>query len=284
MDNFYFVVDTRENKLLQWYGEKVDGKWQPKKKYAKHVKFEQLECGDVCFFDNSGDSESPAKPVVLIERKEIKDLSGCIYNKSYKEQKLRMLKYQVNHPSVQLVYLVENFSIATMSDLKKVANPCAPPNQRKNQQVLLSAIVSTMLRDNFFTMTTQGFEGTVAFIERVYAKWPDYRLHLEKRQTASGEGNVNAEYLKNVKVQKKQNLGPEQWFITALAQIQGVSVDKAKAISEQYSDFKSLIDAYEALDTEKDREKMLKDVQCGSRKLGPVCAKRVYHFLFQKEG
>lgn len=279
MNNFYIVIDTRENKLLQWFGEKInDGKWVPKKKYEKYVKFEQLPCGDICFFDGAGDANSV--PVVLIERKEVKDLSGCIYNKSYKEQKLRMLKYQSEHPTVQLVYLIENFSIATSADLKKIVNPGAPPNQKKSRQVLLSAIVSTMLRDNFFTHTTQGFEGTVAFIERIYEKWPDYRSQLAKRTHNGGE----TEYLKNIKVQKKQNLGPQQWYITALAQIQGVSIDKATSIAKIYPNFKSLLDTYEELKTEKERNNLLKDIEtgkAGGRKLGPVCSKRVYQFVCQ---
>lgn len=304
---FYFVIDTRENKLLQWYGEKVNDKWVPKKEYQTYIRFEQLPCGDVCFYsaidsvaDSAADGVDANKyvPVVLIERKEVKDLSGCIYNKSYTEQKMRMLKYQSENPTVQLIYLVENFTIATKNDLKRVVNPGAPPNQQKNMQVLLSAIVSTMLRDNFFTMTTQGFEGTVAVIERIYQKWPDYKADLLAKSggtdvvntdvsngassgTSSGTSSSNTEYLKNVKVQKKLNLGPQQWFVTSLSQIQGVSVDKATEVAKAYPTFKSLIDAYESLKTSKEKEQLLKDVVCGTRKLGPVCSKRIYEYVCQ---
>jgi len=276
--SFYFVIDTRENRLLKCYGEKINNKWVVKKKYEKYVKFRLLDCGDVCFYNVV---DNNAVPVVLIERKEVKDLSSCIGNKSYKEQKMRMKKFQSENPTVQLIYLVENYSIATPDDLLKVVNPAAPKNHKKTRQVILSCLVGTMLRDNFYIMTTQGFDGTVAFIERIYKKWPEYKDELAKR-TKGDIPSAETEYLKNVKVAKKQNIGPEQWYITSLAQIQGVSVDKATEVAKVYSNFKSLIDAYEKLETEKEREKMLKDIECGNRKLGPVCSKRIYEFLFQK--
>jgi ERCC4-type nuclease len=274
MNKFYFTIDIRESKLLDYFGVKNGKKWSVKPKYETYVKFDQLPVGDIIYYDNA---VSPPTPVVMIERKEIKDLSSCIYSGSYKEQKLRMLKFRTKHPAVQLVYLIENFTISQKSDLIKIANRGAPPKQRKTMKVLLSSIVSTMLRDNFFVMTTQGFEGTVAFIERVFEKWPSYKSELSKRQT-----NVNHEYLKNLKVTKKENITPENWFKMCLAQIQGVSIEKASCINKNYPTFKKLLSAYESLENETDREKMLKDVQCGSRKLGPVCSKRIYEYLFAK--
>jgi len=180
MKNFYFVIDSREAKLLEVFGEKhSDGLWTVKKQYQTYVKFGQLPAGDVCFYFE--ESPKPPRPVVLIERKEVRDLSSCIDSGSYREQKMRMLKFQEENPGLQLIYLVENFSVATKQDLDTIVNKSAPPKSRKTIKVLMSAIVSTMLRDNFFVMTTQGFDGTVAFIERIYDKWPDYRAELEKR-------------------------------------------------------------------------------------------------------
>jgi ERCC4-type nuclease len=170
----------------------------------------------------------------------------------------------------------------------------------------MSAIVSTMLRDNFFVMTTQGFDGTVAFIERVYEKWPDYRSDLTKRfnstsvtaetlhkteavTSATTEtemvieeppvSTVCVEYLKNVKVSKKENIDPPSWYLMALAQIPGVSIDKATQIQKVYPNFNTLIESYKVLPNTKDREKLLQDIICGTRKLGPVCSKRVYEFV-----
>lgn len=271
MNKFYFVIDSRESKLLATFGEKKGEAWEVKDSYKKYVQFNQLPVGDVIFYDTV---DSVPTPVVVIERKEIKDLSGCIYSGSYKEQKLRLLKYQAENPTARLIYLVENFSISKMADLNTVANKGAPPKQRKTIKVLLSSIVSTMLRDDFYVMTTQGFDGTVAFIERIYDKWPSYRAEIQKRKT-----DIDTEYLKNLKVTKKENLTTENWYLRSLMCIHGVSTDKANHIAKVYPNFGCLIEAYKALSDESDREKMLKDVSCGSRKLGPVCSKKVYNHI-----
>lgn len=313
MKNFYFVIDSREAKLRDVFGElnAADNNWSVKSEYAKYIKFGQLPAGDICFYDTVN---GVTKPVVLIERKEVRDLSSCIDSGSYKEQKMRMLKFQSENPGLQLIYLVENFSVAKTEDLSVIVNKSAPPKQRKSIKVLMSAIVSTMLRDNFFVMTTQGFDGTVAFIERIYEKWPDYRSDLAKRfnttvivapiaaaipsATAADSditvhtdvvestsvitepvSTVCAEYLKNVKVSKKDNMDPPSWYLMALAQIPGVSIDKATQIQKVYPNFNTLIESYKVLPNTKDREKLLQDIICGTRKLGPVCSKRVYEYV-----
>jgi ERCC4-type nuclease len=265
--SFHFVIDIREAKLLDVYGSKQDGILTVKPEYQKYVKFGKLDAGDVCFYDSNG------LPVVLIERKEVCDLSSCIDSGSYTEQKMRMLKYKEENPSVKLVYLIEKFTLT--NNLTHIVNPNAPTKQLKTIEVLLSAIVSTMLRDNFFTMTTQSFEGTVAFIERIYKKWPSYKLNSDVKTETDG----TKEYLKNIKVSKKDNLTPSNWFVRSLSHIPGVSVDKASAIQLVYPTFTNLIDQYKIMTDEKSRENMLKDTICGTRKLGPVCSKRIYNYV-----
>ena len=294
MNKFYFVIDSRESKLLEVYGERTQTKkmaaladddsdtplmlsttaasvvWSVKPQFAKYVKFAQLPVGDVCFYD--GD-----QCVVLIERKEVRDLSSCIDSGSYKEQKLRMLKFQSENPGLQLIYLVENFSVAQKADLETIVNASAPKKQHKTIKTLMSAIVGTMLRDNFFVMTTQGFEGTVAFIERVYEKWPDYRGDLASR--SNQQTSASADYLQNVKVVKKDNITPANWYLTALAQIPGVSIDKATCVQAVYPNLKNLLDKYQSLAMLKEREVLLQNIVCGGRKLGPVCSKRICEFV-----
>ena len=269
MKDFYFIIDSRESRLLQVYGDKSNDKkgYTPKPQYANHVKFGQLDCGDILFVHHND-------PVVLIERKEIKDLCCCIDSGSYKEQKMRMKKYQSENPGLKLIYLVENYSIEHKSDLDKIANPRAPARQRKSLQVLLSAIVSTMLRDDFYVMTTQGFDGTVAFIERTYDKWPSYKLQIENKKA-----DPQLHYLKHIKVSKKDNQTPDTWYLQSLSNVPGVSLKKAKYIQGKYSTFRELIEAFESMENP---EILLKDVQCGSRKLGKVVSKRIYQFVMNK--
>ena len=94
--SFYFIIDKRERpgskrqtSLLSHYGvqtiddENQENQWTVKPEYENRVKFSNLDCGDICFYVED-------QPIVLIERKDVKDLAGCINTKSYKEQKTRM--------------------------------------------------------------------------------------------------------------------------------------------------------------------------------------------------
>ena len=263
------IIDVQEkNSLMKSFGSKnADGQWVVDESYKDYVEFKSLNCGDILLLNND-------IPVVLIERKQVRDLATCLSSKSYKEQKIRMLKYKSENPQVELVYLVEEFILEDKDDLKTIVNPSAPLKHRKNVQTLLSAIVSTMFRDNFKVMITQGLGGTVAFIERIYAKYPSYGIELQNRQD-----DMNLEYLKTVKTVKKDNITPSNWFILSLQQIPGMSAVKAQCVSEVYSSFGKLLEAYADLETEKEKETLLKDLQLNNRKLGPVLSKRIYNMV-----
>jgi ERCC4-type nuclease len=245
------AIDKRERpgsnqklSLLSHYGQRGDNDnqngWTPKKEYKSYVRFDTLDCGDVCFFKDD-------QPVILIERKDIKDLASCIQNKSYKEQKTRMLKFKSNHPSLKLIYLIEDFTLEKMSDLKAVVNPRAPKSVQKNKQIILSAIVSTMLRDDFYVMITQGTEGSIAFLDRIYKKYPTYPsaggAGGAGGATVRSEEDGKLEYLKQIHTKKHKNITPDAWFLYALAQIPNVSVDKAKVIQDVYKTMPNLLKA-----------------------------------------
>jgi ERCC4-type nuclease len=267
--SFYFIVDKRERpgakrqtSLLSYYGLNNGSGWEVKPEYSDKVRFDNLECGDVLFYMSD-------KPILLIERKDIKDLAGCINSKSYKEQKFRMQKFKQDHPQLKLVYLIEDFHLNNLSDLKTVVNPAAPASQHIDKQTVLSALVSTMFRDGFFVHTTSNLEGTIAFIERLVAKLPTY----PKTSLTSEEGKH--EYLKQIDLNKQKNIDGSAWFLCALSQIPGVSMDKAKGIADKYKSMPNLIDAYNKVVEQKKKEQMLSDVP----KIGKILSKRVYEYV-----
>jgi ERCC4-type nuclease len=276
--SFYFIIDKRERpgskrqtSLLSYYGENIvdeeyqENIWTVKAEFSERVKFENLECGDICFYMDD-------KPILLIERKDVKDLAGCINTKSYKEQKIRMKKFQSENPQLKLVYLIEDFHILSMNDLNTIVNPMAPKSQHVNKQTILSAIVSTMFRDGFFAHITESLEGTIAFIERLYAKLPTYPKKGLSEMT-SEEGKH--EYLKQVSVTKSKNVDNDAWFLFALSQIPGVSLDKGKGIQEQYKNMPNLISEFGKCSNEKTKENMLTCVP----KIGKILSKRIYEYI-----
>lgn len=270
----YFIIDKRErpgskrqSSLLSYYGTKVvdefeETTWKVKDEYEKYVKFANLDCGDIGFYLDGS-------PKVLIERKDIKDLASCINSKSYKEQKMRMQKYQIDNPDIKLIYLIEDFHLSSISDLKSIVNPMAPKNVHINKQTILSAIVSTMLRDGFFVHLSENNESTVAFIERIFEKLPTYKT----TSTSSNEGKI--EYLKNIDIHKNKNIDTSSWFLMALSQIPGVSIDKAKPIQERYKNMTTLMEEYSKCQENK-RELMLTCIP----KIGKVLSKRIYEYVF----
>lgn len=271
--SFKITIDKRERpgkcrslSLLSHYGEKHgDDDWTVKPIFSKYITFENLDCGDICFFKDD-------KPVILIERKDIKDLASCIKNKSYKEQKTRMLKFQSQNLGLKLVYLIENYSISTLSELDHVVNPEAPISQKITKKVIMSTIVSTLFRDGFLVMITQGIEGTIAFLDRIYAKYPTYKL--DSNVNLSAEDGKH-EYLKQIKIKKQKNIDSNAWFLFALAQIPTVSVDKAKVIQQHYKSMPMLIDKFREQNSDKDRERLLTSIPG----IGKVLAKRVYEYV-----
>ena len=263
----FFIIDKRERpgskrqtSLISHYGCRDEkSEWKVKEEHINKVKFENLDCGDVCFYIYG-------KPIILIERKDVKDLAGCINSKSYKEQKFRMQKYKSENPQLKLVYLVEDFSVNNLDDLKSIVNPAAPKKTHVSKQTILSSIVSTMFRDDFFVHTTNNIEGTIAFIDRIYNKLPGY----PKKALTADEGKH--EYLKQIDVGKSKNIDPNSWYLLALSQIPGVSLDKAKGIQDKYHTFPILLNAYKS---EKNKEKMLTNVP----KVGKVLSTRIYKYF-----
>ena len=248
----FFIIDKRERpgskrqtSLISHYGCRDEkSEWKVKEEHINKVKFENLDCGDVCFYIYG-------KPIILIERKDVKDLAGCINSKSYKEQKFRMQKYKSENPQLKLVYLIEDYQITDTDDLHTVVNPMAPKKTHVSKQTILSSIVSTMFRDNFFVHTTLNLEGTIAFIERIHSKLPTYPKKT-LLQSSADEGKH--EYLKQIDVSKSKNIDSKSWYMLSLSQIPGVSLDKAKCIQEKYESLPKLFEEYEKCEK---KEKML---------------------------
>ena len=274
MSNNYVIIDKRERpgskrqtSLLSHYGTKVVDEyeetiWTVKPEHDKKIKFANLDCGDICFYLNGN-------PSVLIERKDVKDLASCINSKSYKEQKMRMQKYQLENPELRLIYLIEDFHLASITELNHVVNPMAPKNVQITKQTILSVVVSTMLRDGFFVHLSENNESTVAFIERIYEKLPTYKT-IGKLTSDDGKH----EYLKQIDTHKNKNVDVDSWFLFALSQIPGVSLDKAKPIQEKYTNMTTLINEFSKCPSNK-RENMLTCIP----KIGKVLSKRIYQYV-----
>ena len=235
------LVDDRENKIKDMVN------------YNLNIKLEQLDMGDFIFKKND-------EVVLLIERKSIPDLSSSIKTGRYREQKIRILNSSI--PRERIIYLIEG----RISDVGKKYKYCLP------ESTLMSTIINLIARDNIKVLFTKDLEDTFKWLEIIYNKIEDNKLTLNCDEQ-------KIQYLDSIKSVKKENMNPENCFILQLSQIPGVSIKIATQISQHYKSFKSLLTAYDKLETTKEKELMLAEIKNNNRKLGKVVSKRIFEYL-----
>ncbi|KAG7386040.1 Crossover junction endonuclease mus81 [Phytophthora pseudosyringae] len=92
---------------------------------------------------------------VIVERKEVHDLSGSIIDRRFFEQKTRLATVRENCGDVHVIYLIEG----SLTQITTV---------RTNG--LHTAMGRTQVQNNFFVQQCQNADETVTFLSRVYAR------------------------------------------------------------------------------------------------------------------
>jgi len=236
-----------------------------------------LTVGDIHLYHHEHPNDPP---LVIIERKTIKDLAASIKDGRYKEQIIR-LKSVHRHPT-RVFFLIEGCQYFHQY-VKNIG-------QLGYDSHLYSAFINIMVRDQISILESDDMEDTcrilkklVEQVEKKYLEIIDQSVVTPHLQTVASS---NFHYSKTIKSNKKQNVNPQVCFISILSQIPGVSVNFAAFIIEQYPTMSALIEAYLAIPVEADlRGKLLKDIMCKSdtgkaRKLGPIISERIYKYLF----
>lgn len=240
-----FLIDNREAKAKQYFENKP------------FVSVQNLDLGDFIFKYNDD-------IVCLIERKTISDLLASIKDGRYKEQKIRLLNCGIE--TNKIIYLIEGekLSLWDLSD-----------------NVVLSCITSTLIRDNLKVFRTTNINETLNFLSRIYNRL------IENPQNILPNPNdkiVHVNYANTLKVQKKDNLTPQVCNILQLAQIPNISQNMASTILNKYGSIFNLCKAYESINDVKDREKMVSelkyDISNGKqRRIGLIASSRLYQYL-----
>ena len=93
--------------------------------------------------------------------------------------------------------------------------------------------------------------------------------------------NVNLNYLETIKVNKKSNITPDNWFLLALRNIPGISIKIANTICNEYNSIDKLISKYKEYETIKEKEILLANLKIidGQKKIGNVLSKKIFHFI-----
>ena len=277
----YLYVDDREHKFIERTKELVDG-------------ILHLPVGDFMFSTLSPDEiktydlcnvskEDKEYFYLLIERKTISDLHASLKGGRYREQKSRMKQF----PCHQYMYLIEG-----MIQPIEINSPLFDDefetkyskNKKRDQRRIRSAIIGTMLRDNFNILQTTSLNDTIEWLRRLKYKLSSSSIPMMTQQqddteTETENGNEKAEnYLRQIKIGKKDNITPSCCFGIQLAQIPGISTITASHIIHQYPSWISLYERYRI--SKLDLVNHLSDIKIGQRRLGKCKAQRIIDYMF----
>lgn len=251
-------VDNREHAVIESLNKSktvhsVGKSPHARSLFSDNYSVERLDIGDLHFLENDN-------VVLILERKTHSDWVSSITDGRYREQKQRLLAYRQTHPECHIGYIFEadKCLFGTYSQLQNKAQ--------------LSAKLSSALRDGIVTITTDGIDETVAVIKLLMTRLPEFKIKKDHTE-------YQASLIKEV---KGANLTPKICFQMQLCQIPGLSKQLSMAILENYGSMKDLVLAMTG-----DRKADLKTLENlklqtttgKSRKLGKVCAEKVYTYL-----
>ena len=258
------IIDCNEHNLIN----AMDSEYL--KKECGHVYYdvEKLDVGDIIFR-----CPSDKKIYCLIERKTYEDYASSIKDKRLKNQSMRISQLKKDNPEIVIIYLIEGKHIHKDH---KFFNGIT-------RDALYSSIVNKVLRDKFIIYYTADINDTALIISKFYDKLPE---HYNPCLTKINDEKI--EYLKTIKVTKKNNLTPQNTYICQLSQIPGVSIDIANIIYKYYPSMKQLIFAYERCQTTVEKEQLLANLVLPIaneklRKLGKILSKKIYEYICYDE-
>jgi len=261
-------IDCRENTVVQWYNSSDLCK-------DDRICVERMDTGDFIFTRDD-------KPFVCIERKRIDDFASSIRDGRYKTQKMELIEYASRFdPPPFLVYLVEQFNIIDDSDMTTEIG-----KTKISKETVLSAMTKTMFRDGFQIVMTTDVDDSIRWLCKMWSNltkgefegydvddssnkyYDSMSLKLGKRSTSQ---------MKNIDRDKTNS-----WWMLALANINGISAAKAKQIVERYPDASSLLKAYESLNNDDEKYKLLSNIKVNNRRIGYAASKSVYEHIMGK--
>ncbi|TMW66897.1 hypothetical protein Poli38472_012013 [Pythium oligandrum] len=191
---------------------------------------------------------------VIIERKEVNDLSGSIVDRRYNEQKTRLKESGMTH----VIYLVEG-SLSQQTTVRTSG--------------LQTALCRTQVQDQFFVQLCQNADETVAFLRGVHARLlaklplsmrcrnPERSTSIRPPYFASFSASTAAvtpedwcrQFCRpvrtftafNAQFRKKADFTVGELYQMMLMQVPGLSASRTVALSAQFPTFHHLCEALE---------------------------------------
>ena len=211
----------------------------------------------------------------IIERKSMSDLAQSIRDRRFPEQKIRLKSCNLKN----IIYLVEN------------------PNQIDHQSLpgktLRQCLINTRVVDEMFVKYVDDIEATASYLKSMTAELSKMYegktvQSCEVEQAANIDTELGAARLKlltlddfNENSMKSKGLTVSELFIQTLMQINGMSYEKAYAISLVYPTPFLLLSDYNNCCTIKEKEALLSKIKYGlSKRNVGISISRCVYYLF----
>lgn len=220
------------------------------------VKRKRLDVGD--FEINAGGWR------VIVERKSIADLVSSLKDGRRREQKARQMAAMSEDAEgrTRVVWVVEG-PLATWHSSLPITN--FPVSQME------AAVISTNVRDNIPVLRcvdTLSVAETIIYLHKRCVDNEMDCIAASQKAAAAGYGAL-------VHVKKAKNVDKAVAYKMMLATIPGCSMVKAEALFKHFPTMVSLVDESRSPGA----IKMISNIEVGSRKIGPVVAKRILEII-----
>ena len=195
---------------------------------------------------------------LAIERKSIKDLCSSITDGRFREQKQRLLD-SINDNN-KICYLIEGTVNKNTSDIK---------NSLSNT-IINGSLLNLLFKHEYKTIQTENKQDTFNMILLLYKKFKN------------GDFKVNQINTSSIKLVKRSDKIKDNKLSYQLCLIPGVSINIANTlISYPIQTIKELIDTYNLLETDTQRENLFSEVkiQGKNRKIGKALSKKIYEYF-----
>jgi len=254
------IIDSHEEKLITALES------DSLKKECGHLFFDvaTLEVGDILYKKGQNN-------LCLIERKTLEDYASSITDKRSHNQSIRIQQLRKEYPKMIVIYLIEGGHIG--KDFKF--------RNGIMRDSLYTSFINRVLKDQFTIYRTYDIYDTALVVTKIYDRLNKMIDICQGSETVDCE---RLDYLKTIKLAKKENMTPRNCYTCQLSQIPGVSIEVADNIAQIYPSMHKLISHYEQLQTTSEKEKLLSEIiipiaNNKSKRLGNVISKRIYEYL-----
>lgn len=228
--------------------------------HLPEVQRKNLESSDILFVDLTTNAI-----LCIVERKTCSDLLSSLFDGRYGEQKQRLVRSGV--PDVR--YMV------TCDDLRHLK-----PEQQRHIWGAIESTYAMVISSEVY------LADRLAAVWRHYARGkPQRHFVLGASSTEEAESQTNMDSLKHLTKAKINE--PKDAVVMQLSAVNGVSVEKARAIVEHF-EFTSISDVVDVIRDGREKghldKAIFSGVNCGKKTLGPVLSERLCFCLTGEKG